>query len=274
VTLTSDLGNAYTAQVKAVLSRSVDPGRLVDLAHDLPAQGIAEAAFVLRAMARGFPRGTVHLVVVDPGVGGHRAPIVIACREGSFLVGPDNGVLYPLAEDLGIRRAYRIDPGPRTGRRHVGTTFDGRDLFAPAVARLARGVAPSRLGRPHVPHVYRIPRAEPGVDAARGEVVHADHFGNLITNVPSEWVPEAVRRLTVTVGRGPARTVPRTTSYEALGAGRLGVLGSSFGTLEVAVDRGRADQRLRAKVGTPVRLRWRHAPRVRALPENTGPHRK
>jgi S-adenosylmethionine hydrolase len=242
--------------MKAVLCRSLDPGRLVDLAYDLPAHAVAEAAFVLRAMARGFPRGTVHLVVVDPGVGGHRAPIVIACRDGSLLIGPDNGVLYPLAEDLGLRRAYRIRVAPVGGKVRVGTTFDGRDLFAPVAARLARGDLPSRLGPAHAPHVFRIPRAERNALGTRGEVVHTDHFGNLVTNVPTEWLPDSAARLRVKVGRGPTRILCRAESYEALGDRRLGVLGSSFGTLELAVDRGRADRRLRAAAGTSVQFHW------------------
>ena len=254
VTLTSDLGSAYAAQVKAVLARSVDPARLVELSHDLPAHGVEEAAFVLRAMARGFPSGTVHLVVVDPGVGGRRAPVVIECRDGSLLVGPDNGVLYPLADELGIRHAYRIRPGLGAADR-VGTTFDGRDLFAPVAARLAGGASAARCGPAHSLRPYHIPQPLRGRLELRGVVVHVDHFGNLITNVPSEWVPDSAGSLRVTVGRGPARELPRAPSYEALGPRRLGVLGSSFGTLEVSVARGRADRRLRAGVGTSVRFR-------------------
>jgi len=242
--------------MKAVLSRTIPTGRLVDLAHDLPAHGVAEAAFVLRAMAHGFPKGTVHLVVVDPGVGGRRAPIAIECRDGTFLVGPDNGVLYPLALELGVRSVHRIRRDARIARSRVGTTFDGRDLFAPAAARLADGDSPSRLGPAHVPHPYRIPSAARELGGARGEVVHVDHFGNLITNVPTAWLPARVARVAVAIGPRRARRLPLATSYEALGVGRAGVLGSSFGTLEVAVARRRADRRLGGRTGTPVRFAW------------------
>jgi S-adenosyl-L-methionine hydrolase (adenosine-forming) len=259
VTLTSDVGAAYSAQMKAVLLRSLETGQVVDLTHDLPAHGVAEASFVLRTMARGFPRGTVHLVVVDPGVGGRRAPIAIHCRDGSVLIGPDNGVLYPLAQELGIEGSYRIRPEPGAEPRRVGTTFDGRDVFAPAAARVARGLSPSRLGPPLAPKAYHLPAPRRAPHGARGAVLHVDHFGNLITNVPSSWVPSSARSLVVSLGRGSRRRLPRATSYEALGAGHLGVLGSSFGTLEVAVALARADRRLGITVGNPVGFAWPRA---------------
>jgi len=253
VTLTSDLGAPYAAQVKAVLARSIDPARVVELTHDLPAHGVHEAAFVLRAMATGFPAGTVHLAIVDPGVGGRRAPLAIACADGSRLVGPDNGLLYPLAEALGRPRAFRLEPERVGGSPRVGTTFDGRDLFAPAAARLARGVDPARLGTPAAPTVYRVPKPSRTNDGGNGEVVHVDRFGNLITNLPTAWVPAGRRTVTVRVARRPLR-LPWASSYESLGRGRLGALGSSFGTIEVAVGEGSAARRLRARVGARVTL--------------------
>ncbi len=256
LTLTSDVGAAYTAQMKAVLLRTVRPEQLVDLTHDLRPHAIGEAAFVLRAMARGFPPGTVHLVVVDPGVGGRRAGVAIACKDGSYLVGPDNGVLYPLAEALGLRRAVRLEPTRFAPHSRVGATFDGRDLFAPAAALLARGAPISRLGPPHVATPLRIPRPVRRPGGADGEVVHVDRFGNLLTNVPTDWVPRGARRVSLRVGRRPARSLPFVGSYEALGRRRLGVLGSSFGLLELAVALGRAESRLGIGFGAAARFRW------------------
>ncbi len=252
VTLASDLGAAYAAQMKAVLVRSVPPARIVDLAHDLPAHAVAEAAFVVRAMGVGFPPGTVHVVVVDPGVGGVRAPIVITCRDGSVLVGPDNGVLYPLAEALGVVRTHRIDPHHLPPSR-IGTTFDGRDVFAPAAAALATGSSPASLGRAIEPTPYRLPRPKVNGRAAVGVVLHVDRFGDLITNVPSAWLPAGTTAVTVRL-RGRARTLPVGTSYEQLGRGTLGVVPSSFGTLELSVAHGRAAVRLRAGAGTELRF--------------------
>ncbi len=260
ITLTSDIGSAYAAQMKAVLAHRLLPGHVVDLAHDLRPHAVGEAAFLLRAMAGGFPPGTVHVAVVDPGVGGRRAPIAIECRDGSTLVGPDNGVLLPLAALLGRPKAYRIDPRKLERRERVGTTFDGRDLFAPTAALLAQGVRASRLGRPMRPHPYSVPTARRAPGGARGEVVHTDRFGNLVTDVPTDWVPAATSTVAVRIeGRRP-RTLRLARSYEALGRGRAGLLGSSFGLLELAVSEGSASRRFHAGTGSRVDLDWSGRP--------------
>jgi S-adenosyl-L-methionine hydrolase (adenosine-forming) len=256
VTLSSDVGSAYAAQMKAVLAHSLDPGRVVDLSHDLPAHAVEEAAFVVRAMAAGFPPGTIHVVVVDPGVGGRRVPVVVECRDGSRLVGPDNGVLYPLAQLLGVGPAYRIEAGRLRARRRVGTTFDGRDVFAPAAVRLAEGQRPADLGPPSDLRILSLPEARKRDGGAEGNVVHVDHFGNLITNVPTDWVPARTSYVGVRVGSRRNHRLPWATSYESVGGGRAGALGSSFGTVEVAVSRGRAVARFRARVGTALRFQW------------------
>jgi S-adenosyl-L-methionine hydrolase (adenosine-forming) len=257
VTVTSDVGWAYAAQIRAVLLRQLPPSHIVELTHDLPAHAVREAAFVLRAVGVQYPAGTVHLVVVDPGVGGKRTPLMVRCADGSVLVGPDNGVMTPLAHALGGPRAYRIDPHRVGGPPRVGTTFDGRDLFAPAAARLATGTPPSRLGTPHAFRELVLPAPVRGPRGASGEVVHVDTFGNVITNIPSGWVAPQPHRVEVRFEGARPRQLPWTTSYEEIGRGRLGALGSSFGTVEVAVAEGRADQRCRVRVGRRLRLAWR-----------------
>ncbi|HTT72916.1 MAG TPA: SAM-dependent chlorinase/fluorinase [Thermoplasmata archaeon] len=256
VTLTTDIGAAYAAQMKAVLARLLPPGHVVDLAHDLPPHAIAEAAFLLRAMAVGFPAGTVHVAVVDPGVGSARAPIVVRCRDGSVLVGPDNGVLDPLARALGDGRTYRIAPERLATPPRVGATFDGRDVFAWAAGAIALGRPASALGPGQTRRRLELPRPRRRPHGADGEVLHADRFGNLVSNVPTDWLPHGARTVRVTVGRAPARSLRVVTHYAALGAGRLGVVGSSFGLLELARSGASAAARLRAGAGTPVRFRW------------------
>jgi len=258
----------------ALIAGGIDPSRIVDLAHDLPAHGIREAAFLFREMARSFPPSTVHVAVVDPGVGGRRAPIVIVTTAGPLLVGPDNGVLIPLAEELGFRAAYRIDRAKRGASGRVGTTFDGRDLFAPAAARLARGTRPSALGPAVSVTPFHLPSPIRLRSGARGEVVHLDRFGNLITNVPSRWVAAGTRSLRFTCGRARSRPVPWVTSYESLGRGVLGTLGSSFGLLEVAVGEGRAADRLQAGAGTAVAFEWRPRPVASGEKANSARPRK
>jgi len=275
VTLTSDVGAAYAAQMKAALiAGGVPPGAIVDLTHDLPAHGIAEAAFLLREMARGFPSGSVHVVVVDPGVGGRRAPIVVVTRAGPLLVGPDNGVLSPLADELGVRSAVRIEPDRVRRTPRVGTTFDGRDLFAPAAARLFGGTPPATLGPPIRPKPYALPRAARTASGAQGCVLHVDRFGNLITNIPTSWVSPSCREIHLGVAVGSSRRVAWATSYESLGRGTLGALGSSFGLVELAVGEGRATDRLRARVGARVSLGWRDRPGRRGEKANSARPRK
>lgn len=255
VTLSSDVGAAYAAQMKAVLAHVVPPGFVVDLAHDLRPHDVAEAAFVVRAMAARFPSGTVHVVVIDPGVGGRRAAVVVACRDGSAAIGPDNGVLAPLVDALGGGRAYRIDPNRLRAPPRVGTTFDGRDLFAPAAALVASGTPPSALGRPAFLARLPGPSARRTPVGAEGKVAHVDRFGNVITTVPANWVPRGAAGLELGFG-GRRRTLAFVRSYEGARRGRLVVLGSSFGTLEVAIAEGSAAARLGARVGDRIRFGW------------------
>ncbi|MCI4352831.1 MAG: SAM-dependent chlorinase/fluorinase [Thermoplasmata archaeon] len=256
VTLSSDLGDAYGAQLKAVLYRRLPPGSVVDLTHSLPAHGVAEAAFLLLHMARRFPAGTVHVAVVDPGVGGPRAPLGIATGDGSVLIGPDNGLLWPLATALGNPRTVRLDPVRVVRQEVVSPTFEGRDLFAPAAALIASGSSLEFLGTPHEPRRYEIPPAEVEPERVKGLVLHIDRFGNIITNIPSSVGPSAGSRLVVRVGRRPSRRGTRQRTYSDLSPASWGVLGSSFGYLELAARESSAAHRFGARVGDRVRVSW------------------
>jgi S-adenosyl-L-methionine hydrolase (adenosine-forming) len=253
VTLTTDLGSAYAAQMKAVLYRSVPPGHVVDIAHDLPAHGIDEASFLLRHVGAAFPRGTVHVAVVDPGVGGTRAPVAVRTKDGSLLVGPDNGVLYPLADHLGVDAVVRLDPARANPGGRVSATFEGRDVFAPAAARLATGTALESLGRPHRLLAHPLPLPRRTGAWSHGTVLHIDRFGNAITNIPTDRYPEMSGELRVRIGRR-TRTIPRRRTYSDLPRGALGVIGSSFGTLEVSVREASAVARLGLAVGRKLAM--------------------
>lgn len=257
VTLTTDTGEVYAAQMKAMLYRRLPAGSVVDLAHNLPAHEVPEAAFLLMHMAQRFPAGTVHVAVIDPGVGSSRAPIGIATGEGSMLVGPDNGLLWPLATALGNPRTFRLDPARIASQAAVSPTFEGRDLFAPAAALLASGASLEFLGTPFEPTKYELPVAEIGPTGTDAVVLHVDRFGNIITNVPTPSGPDVGRTVTVRVGRGPGRTGVRVRTYADLRAGGWGVLGSSFGFLEIACRESSAAKRFGAHVGDRVRLAWR-----------------
>jgi hypothetical protein len=257
VTLTTDLGPVYSAQMKGVLCRYLPPSRIVDLDHELTPHGIREAAFLLLAMGRTFPPGTVHIAVVDPGVGGARVPLAIECHDGSFLVGPDNGILVPLAEALGFARAYRLDLTKLRGGSPASATFEGRDAFAPAAGLLATGHRIESLGcdhRPFRPPPWRVERVSNGIVA---EVLHIDRFGDVITSAPPSAAGEPPRGVDVRFGRRRSLRLPVVRTYEDLAPGALGVLVSSFGTLEVSARERRASDLVGAHVGDPVVIRRR-----------------
>lgn len=269
VTVTSDLGPVYGAQLLAVLYRALSPARIVPLTQELPAHGIVEAAFVWDAMVRQFPPGTVHLIVVDPGVGGRRAPVAVTTEDGSVLVGPDNGLLDRLALRLGVRSAVRLDPRRLGATSRVGATFDGRDLFAPAAVALARGRAPGRLGEPYAFRPTRPPPPRRTPRGGLGRIVHLDRFGNLITDLPSSWIPAGAGRVRLLGPAGKARTVPFVTHYERLRPAQLGVLPSSFGTLEIGCREASAAARLALGVGgrvAVVAVPGRRSPRAARRP--------
>src|SRR5688572_27672332 len=242
VTLLTDFGTAdgYVAEMKGVLLSAVGDVVVVDVAHDVAPQDTEGARLAVARYWRRYPRGTVHLVVVDPEVGSGRAAIVVH-SEGRFLVGPDTGVLSPalLAPDA---RALQL-----TIPRNASPTFHGRDVFAPAAAQLASGVAVDSLGVPFPnPIVRRTPEPHRGMDGAiTGEVIHVDRFGNAVTNLL------APHGGTVEVA-GRALDLARTYA-DAPSGGFLAVIGSS-GLVEIARRDGNAAQGLALVRGTPVVL--------------------
>jgi hypothetical protein len=208
-------------------------------------------------MGRTFRPGTVHVAVVDPGVGGARVPLAIKCHDGSFLVGPDNGILVPLAESLGLDRAYRLDLTQIRGRSPTSATFEGRDVFAPAAALLATGHRIERLGSDHRPFRLAPWREERILGGIAAEVLHIDRFGDVITSAPPSATGEPPREVEVRFGRRRSLGLPVVRTYEDLAPGALGVLVSSFGTLEVSARERRASDLVGARVGDPVVIRPR-----------------
>jgi S-adenosylmethionine hydrolase len=254
-TLTTDFGpgSSYVAAVKGVLLGVNPRAALLDLSHAIPPQDLRYTSFFLRAAVPYFPAGTLHVVVVDPGVGTDRA-VLYAEVGGQRLLVPDNGCWTGLCEQLGPpARVLRLAE-PRYWRPQVSATFHGRDVFAPAAGHLSLGLDPALLG-PAAREWVRLDLSAPvlGEISLEGEVVFIDPFGNLLTNIPGE----ALRRW----GDRPAevwvggRPVPRRVrTYGEAEPGGLVALVSSMDTLEVAVNHGSAAGRLGAAVGTPVRV--------------------
>lgn len=253
ITLTSDFGlsDPYVGIMKGVILGIAPGARLVDLTHNIPPQDIAAAAYTLQTAAPHFPAGTVHLAVVDPGVGGTRRPL-LATTELAAFVGPDNGLFSFALEEAGAR-AWVIDR-PEYWLPKPSRTFHGRDIFAPVAARLAAGMAPDALGTPIADPVLLLPARAPerrGNGDIAGCVLHVDRFGNLITNVPGEWLAEGRWTCEVAGARisGPSET------YAAAERGDLILLISSGGMAEVAVREGSAADRLGVGRGAPVMFR-------------------
>ncbi len=253
VTLTTDFGlrDPYVAEMKGVILGIVSAaGRdvhLVDVTHEIEAHDVTEGALALEAAAPFFPPGTVHLGVVDPGVGTTRRAIAVSAA-GHVFVGPDNGLFTPFLGDGGWQAVEVRSLAHR--RPVVSRTFHGRDVFAPAVAHLALGLDLPSLGPP-VRDPVRLPwpHVSERAGTVGGTVVHVDRFGNLITSIPAAAIEPLGRAARVRVA---GKVLPLVGTYGDLGPGRAGALVGAGNRLEIAVREGSAATVLHAHRGTPV----------------------
>lgn len=249
ITLTSDLGtrDAYVGVMKGVILGINPNATIVDLCHEIEPQNIRQAAFLLHISCPYFPKDAIHIVVVDPGVGTKRRLVLVISPVGRFLA-PDNGVLsYVLGE--GAFEAFEL-----SNRRYwlspVSATFHGRDILAPVSAHLSLGTSPQKLGRKAAGLVsFSIPRPEKASGSLRGEVLHIDTFGNLITNIREDDLPKGRLRLEIA-----GHTIEKLGRTYASGRGLLALVGSS-GYLEIAVKNKSAARLLKVKIGEPVSVK-------------------
>jgi len=252
ITLASDFGSPYPAAMKGAILRRSD-ARLVDVSHDLPRGSIRASAFWLREVLPTFPPAT-HLAVVDPGVGTDRAVLVGRAGEHT-LVGPDNGLLVPAARRIAAEADevdwFHADPGDP-----ASTTFHGRDVFAPLAAKIHEAVATRGVDAlddhdrlmPADPVDCRLPEATVEDDRAKGFVLAVDDFGNVITNVPGDFLD----------GRATARVngqaVPVGETFGAVEPGSPLVVVGSHGYVECDVNDGRGDEWFGLSPGDTVEL--------------------
>ena len=256
ITMMTDFGtrDSYVATMKGVIHRIHRGATVVDLTHEIQPQDIMEASLVLDGCYRFFPPGTVHLVVVDPGVGTQRRTIVVDTPD-HILVGPDNGVFSRVYASQPIHEVRQITD-ERFLLPQMSDTFHGRDIFAPVSAHLSHGIASSELGPVIVDPVRRDP-PQPVVwqDQITGEVIHVDCFGNIITNIGRELFETVVRgrRFRILLSGRTIEKVSRSY-YEEGERGRALAVFGSFDMLEIAIACGRADRRIGAGRGDPVQV--------------------
>ncbi len=253
VTLTTDFGtrDSYVSEMKAAVIDRCPNVRLVDVTHEVEPGDVEGGAWVLGRIWERYPPATVHLCVVDPGVGGTRLPIAVLCRE-RWLVGPDNGLLTRVLFNGPPTGAWRLDPAA-VGVRKVADTFHGRDLFAPAAGRIACGEAASALGATlDLASVHRLvlPLPRRQADRLEGRVAHVDRFGNLVTDIPTEWLPP--HPSACVAGRAIEGIA---TAYASVPAGGLVLTRGSGGTLEISVHSGSAAEVLGVGRGGRVEVR-------------------
>jgi len=249
ITLTTDFGqrDSYVAEMKAAILAVLRDVVLVDVTHEIVPYDITEGALALEAAARVFPPGTIHVAVVDPGVGTDRRAIAVAAR-GQVFIGPDNGLFTPVLDEPGWE-AYELR-ATELRRARVSRTFHGRDVFAPTAAHVAAGMELARLGPPVLdPTRLRWPEVRELAGTVAGAVVHVDRFGNLVTSIHADAVAALGDSATIRVG---GRRVPLVGTYGDLAPGGAGALVSSQDRLEIAVREGSAAAQLRAERGTPV----------------------
>jgi S-adenosylmethionine hydrolase len=256
ITLTTDFGlkDPYAAEMKAVILGICPNAVIVDITHEIAKFNIRMGAYVLASAVPYFPKGFIHVAVVDPGVGTRRRPILIQTKQ-SFFVGPDNGLLVLAAENQGIKRIHEIT-NPRLMLRKVSSTFHGRDIFAPAAAHLASGVNPAEFGleirEAAKPDFTKVTRRK---DMLVGEVLHVDNFGNIITNINEKEIARIRVKDAVNVELPHYKLkLKLCKAYaEAKPQEPLALIGS-HSYLEVAINQGDAAVKFNTKAGDKVTI--------------------
>jgi S-adenosylmethionine hydrolase len=254
ITLLTDFGNAdyFVAAMKGVILSYIPSARIVDITHDIPPQDIEAAAFTLFAAHSAFPKRTIHVAVVDPGVGSNRRAILIKAA-GQVFVGPDNGIFSYVCDESEAKVFHVVDP--IWFRRPVSNTFHGRDVFAPIAGWLSLGITPKKIGQEIYDYV-RLPPLKPEIardGVISGRVIHIDHFGNCVTNITQreltdKMIDDGIR---LTIRDYEVATFRRFFAEETQGNKVFCVWGSA-GFLEMAAKNGSAANQLKIKRGDPV----------------------
>lgn len=256
ISLTTDFGlrDPYVAEMKAVIL-SINPNvTIVDITHQIEKFNIRMGAYVLAVATPYFPKGTIHVAVIDPGVGTKRQAILVQ-TENYYFIGPDNGVLMLAAKRQGIEHVYRIE-NPRFMLPRVSDTFHGRDVFVPVAAHLAKGVSPAKFGseirKVVVPMFAKLRERK---NMLIGEIIHVDNFGNVVTNFDEKELERLKVKETVSVKLKNVRLRLRLcrTYADVKAQEPLAIMGS-HNFLEISVNQGNAAEKFGIKVGDKITL--------------------
>lgn len=260
ITLLTDFGDRdpYVGVMKGVIAHICPSARWIDLTHQIPPQDLYAARFHLQVSWRYFPAHTIHLAVVDPGVGSDRRGVAVH-SAGGYLVGPDNGIFSGILAESAAIAAVTLDNPAYWRTARPSTTFHGRDIFAPAAAHLAAGVPLAALGSPIDPGSlhrleFPLPQRSPVANSTQihlsGQVQSIDQFGNCITTIPGDWVAETTWQV-VQVNHIPQQ-IPGHDTYAAVAPGAIAACVGSHGWVEIAVNQGSAQAQLSIQVGAAI----------------------
>jgi S-adenosylmethionine hydrolase len=254
ITLTTDFGlqDYYVSAMKAVMLGIAPEVRLVDISHDIPSQDIMAGSWILHNSAMLFPSGTVHTVVVDPGVGTDRKPIALKIDD-QYFVGPDNGIFSLLTAEKDFK-AVRLS-NVKYWRSNPSNTFHGRDIFAPVAAHLSQGVELEELGESLddlVTYRWSVPIADK--DGLEGMVIHIDKFGNLITNLPASLIEDVIEDKSVKIYVGNTILDEIVTTFGSVTEGEPAAYIGSSGMLEIGINKGNAEKMLGVQKGAQISL--------------------
>lgn len=258
VTLLTDFGHRdpYVACLKGVML-SINPNlKIVDITHEVPKFNIRYGALILKNVVAFFPPQTIHMAVVDPGVGSGRRAIIVETEKGYFLVGPDNGLLYPAAIEGGIKKVVEIT-NEDYFLKPASITFAGRDVFAPVAAYLTLGMPITRFGN-EIDDMEKllipVPKFKGG--NLEGEVIAIDSFGNIITNITQSYLIKKLKvgnMISVNL-KGKEVSLPFVKTYSDVPKGNLLALIDSFGYFEISINMGSAADLLKVEVGDKITL--------------------
>jgi S-adenosylmethionine hydrolase len=248
----SDFGlvDPYVAEMKGVILTITPNSTIIDIVHNIEKFNIQTGAFTLASAVPYFPKGTIHIAVVDPGVGTKRRAIVIQTKQGYF-IGPDNGLMILAAERQGILHIYQIT-NPKFMLSGVTSTFHGRDVFAPAAAYLEKGIKPEKFGPEiHEPVRPEFAKFKHVKNSIIGRILHIDSFGNIITNINKTEAAKFAESINIKIQSKDLKLKLKKTYGDTKPNGPLALIGS-HGFLEIALNRGSAAEKYQAKVGMEI----------------------